>query len=438
MRSPRAWLALIEESRASDALPASPSLKRVRLRRRWVVLLALLAGPLLGEATLRWLLFSTDPVATRLGAGLRRPEYFAPPGMLPEYWKLHMRFHAAEGSTHHPQLDERIGWGSPALDPETLLPIELPDLSERRPILWFGASYVACSAASGACWEELFEEHSPLAEDHVLINYGVWGHGVDQTLLLMREVLDDWVAHDPIVVLGFVAETDLYRPALSAFGWPKPRFELNDAGELERVDPASWHFEEYLDLDPVGIPSYAWRALDINALGHSEMELRQRYGQHRVEIEGLQLSCRLLWEIHRELRDRDLDHFGFFFHTPGNTRQPEACQAFYDEACSWLAGAGPPMINLAPLLSGELPRGGAPSTAAPGVPPDFDAWFLNEGPDRGHLTEAARRAILPLLEQGIRDQYAEGSRGGRGRVGSVANAGALEAGFASSANRGAR
>ncbi|MHC4375952.1 MAG: hypothetical protein ACYS26_05075 [Planctomycetota bacterium] len=362
-----------------------------------MLLLALLAGPLLAEATLRWLLFSPDPLGTYLGAGLRRPEYFAPPGALPEYWKLHMRFHADAGVTCHPQADERIGWGRPDLDPVTLLPKRLPSFEGRRPVLWFGASFVACSAQSGACWETLFERHSELARDHVLINYGIWGHGIDQTLLLLREVLDPWAEHDPIVVLGFVAETDLYRPTLSAFGWPKPRFELSDDGQLQRVDPPAWNFDEYLDQDPVGITSYAWRALDINLLGRSDLELRQRYGLHRYELQGLQLSCLLLREIHRELRDRDLDHFGMFFHTEGSARSPEACQGFFDTAQEWLAGAGPPMVNLTPALAG----------AEPHAPADLETWFLRGGVDNGHLTETARRSLLPLLEQGIRAQYGE-------------------------------
>ncbi len=381
-----------EASSAPDARPPASAPKPARRKRRWIVLLALCAGPLLGEAALRWLLFSSDPIAQWLGADLRRPEHFAPPGSLPEYWKLHMRLRANAGETVHPHVDARIGWRRPDLDPETLLPDPWPDFGGRRPVLWFGASFVACSGHSGACWDEIFDEHSALADDFALINYGVWGHGIDQTLLLLREVLDAWAPYDPVVALGFVAETDLYRPALSVFGWPKPRFALSDAGELVRVDPPAWTFDEYLAQEPIGIPSYAWRAIDLHLRGHDALELRRRYGLHRYELEGLQLSCLLLQEIHRELERRDLEHFGIFFHTAENSRHPGACQAFYDTARSWLAGAGPPMVSLAPLLAAD----------GPGGAPDLDAWFLESGPDSGHLTETGRRALLPLLDQGLR------------------------------------
>lgn len=383
-----------------EASCSTRPVKRVRPRRRLVLALSLLAGPLLGEGCLRWLLFSPDPLATCLGAELRKPEYFALPGPLPEYWKLHMRFHAASGATTHPQVDERIGWSRPDLDPQSLLPLDPPSLDGRRPVLCFGASFVACSAASGACWESLFEEHSDLARDHVLVNYGVWGHGVDQTLLLMREVLDAWAPHDPIVAFGFVAETDLYRQVLSAFGWPKPRFEVSDAGHLKRIDPPSWVFDEYLEADPVGITSYAWRAIDINLRGHSNVDLRRRYQQHHFELRSLELSCVLLQEMHRDLEHRGLDHFGIFFHTQEASRNPEACQAFFDTANLWLSGKGPPLINMTPALP---PVDSAASS-------DLSDWYLSGGTDNGHLTELARHQLLPLFEQGIRRQYPKEQR----------------------------
>lgn len=364
-----------------------------RKRLLWV-LLALASGPFLAEFGLRWLLFSSHPLAVQWGGVLRDPAYFVPPNLLPDYWRIDRRIGLSMGVNEHPRFDERIGWRGPHLDAETLQPTEFLPLEGRRPVLLFGASFVACREGH-VCWETIFEDQSELAEDYVLINCGVWGHGADQTWILLEEIIERWQPLDPVVVLGFVAESDLFRPALPIYIWPKPRFIEGSSGELVRVDPPGWTAKEFLAKDPVSFRSYGWRAIEVNLAGLSRSELEERYGRDVLAKTGVQLSKRILRRLHLGLEQRGLEHFTVFFHSRLNFHRKAKCTQFFASASGMLGSQHSPLVSLVPELA---PAFGQADTYLP-------QWFIDSGPGQGHPTEAARRAWLPALERGLRREY---------------------------------
>jgi hypothetical protein len=362
------------------------------------VLAALVVGPLLAELGLRWLLFSPSDLAAKLGRSVRDPALFVPPNLLPDYWKIDRAIGLAAGLDRHPRFDVRIGWRSENMHPDTLQLVERPTLDGRRPVLLFGASFVACKRPGDRCWEQVFEEESALAERYQLFNYGVWGHGADQTWLLLQEVLDEWQALDPVVVLGFVADSDLYRAALPIYIWPKPRFEVDEQSELQRIDPPAWTASNFLEKDPVSFDSYAWRALEMRFWGGSRAELEQRYGQRELEAEGAKISRVILRELHADLERRGLDHFGLFFHSRLTFHRPGVARQFVQQARKLLGPEGLPLVSLEPEL---LPGARDPTL-------HYGEWFHSTGQGQGHPTDAARSAWLPALERGLRGSFLDG------------------------------
>ncbi|MHC4376187.1 MAG: hypothetical protein ACYS26_06280 [Planctomycetota bacterium] len=368
---------------------------RTARRRRWITLLAaLVLGPFLAEFGLRWSLFSSSDLAASLGAPLRDPALFVPPNLLPDYWKIERRIGLTTGLDRHPRFDARIGWRSENQHPETLQLVKRAPLDGRRPVLLFGASFVACKRPEDRCWEELFESESELSERFQLFNYGVWGHGADQTWILMQEVLDEWEHLDPIVVLGIVAESDLYRAALPIYIWPKPRFELGSDGSLVRLDPPGWTATKFLRHDPVSFNSYAWRALEMRFGKGSREELEQRFGQNEIENEGARISRVILTELHADLERRGLEHFGLFFHSRLTFFRPGQVRGFFEQARRLLGEDGLPLVSLEPELAHAADQHARLKRE----------WFHPSGLGQGHPTDAARLAWLPALERGLRGE----------------------------------
>ena len=316
---------------------------------------------------------------------------FVPPNLLPDYWKIDRRIQLADGLDQHPRFDARIGWRSENQDPETLQLAERAPLDGRRPVLLFGASFVACKYPEDRCWEEIFESESALSAEFQLFNYGVWGHGADQTWILMQEVLDEWQHLNPVVVLGFCAESDLYRAASPIYIWPKPRFELGADGSLVRVDPPGWTATEFLQKEPVSFDSYAWRALSMNFGNPSRAELEERFGQTEMRAEGARISRVILTELHEDLERRGLEHFGVFFHSRLKFNRAAHVRGFFKQARRLLGPDGLPLVSLAP----ELERAVAEQARL------SEEWFHASGLGQGHPTDAARVAWLPALERGL-------------------------------------
>ena len=198
---------------------------RANTRRRLLVtLLCLLAGPLLAEGVLRFLLFGQQD----FGSELRDAGRFARPGLEEAYYKLDRLFQGAPLDRSHRFYDPRLGWLKEEIDPATYGHSDLEgDADPRRLVLLYGASFAACKTEAEACWAQLVES-SPLGERFRLVNYGVHAFGLDQMLLLIRASIDAHADRDPLIVVMPVVPGDLSRARLELFSWLKPKFELDE------------------------------------------------------------------------------------------------------------------------------------------------------------------------------------------------------------------
>lgn len=294
----------------ASAVPAAAG----RRRRRLVVLLCtLLAGPLVAEGLLRWLLFSPSALAERLGARFRDPGLYVAVLNSDDYTKLQLRFGLGARLQHGvpPYADAEIGWLKADIEPATYRHADEAELADRRPVLLYGSSFAGCAGHQDECFEELLED-SELGRRFRILNYAVSGHGVDQSLLLMQKSLDRHAALRPVVVLAFVLESDMDRATLTFFTRPKPRFRARgDALVLEPPDELD--VLAYLERHPPSIRSYFWRYL---AGWSFSLETRRRWEGEQARREELQALARfLLREFGRECSERGLEHFVLIFHT---------------------------------------------------------------------------------------------------------------------------
>lgn len=289
--------------------------RRKRRTRLLVLLCALIIGPFLAEALLRWLLFSPSSLAGRLGARLRDPSLFVASPNSDDHSKLLLLFTYGWRLQHGipPFADPEVGWLQAEIDPETYRHAAEEKIAGRRPVLLYGSSFAGCVGHEGGCFEQLLES-SELGRRFCLLNYAVSGHGVDQSLLLLGKSRDLYAALEPVVVLAFVLESDMDRATLSFFTRPKPRFRPQ-GGTFVLEPPGELDILTYLERHPPSIRSYFWRYLQ-NGVGAIPLETRRRWEGEPARREVLPaLSGFLLREFTRECSERGLEHFVLLFHT---------------------------------------------------------------------------------------------------------------------------
>lgn len=297
----------------------------VRTGRRWIALLvALLAGVLLAEFGLRTLLFSEHAAAQRWSERwrLRRAGLYTDPALDDDFWKLNRLFslsgqprpsRSSRTETKAEELrlagpptyDPRLGWRSPKIL-ANYDHAHRDTLAGRRPLLLYGASY----ATHGF---DLAVESSDLAPRYCLLGYAVGGFGIDQAYLLMKHSLQHFEGLDPIVVLGFVFNTDFDRAALSFRSWPKPRATLDERGRPVFEEQPVLTVDEYLEQNPIRIRSYLARTLLHEPLAEGERRSGPRQRAKEQLIESLVL------EIDRELEARGIPYFYLLFSNQADT-----------------------------------------------------------------------------------------------------------------------
>jgi len=230
-----------------------------RRMRALVLVLSLFGGLLLVEKTTRFLLFGSSELAVKQGRPYRKPGLFADSQLEDSYWLLMYKLHGAHRSTKSPNYDPLFGWVNQNVEAVTYRHAADDATDDRRPLLFYGASYVQALEAGEVAGEDFLGDYN-------LLNYGVGGYGIDQAYLLMRETLDHYAGRDPLVLIGLVADSDFDRCVLRFRSMPKPRLLVRD-GKLELEGPvieggAAAYFKKHGD----GITSYAWRYL-LNTKG---------------------------------------------------------------------------------------------------------------------------------------------------------------------------
>ena len=213
-----------------------------------------------------------------------------------------------------PSHDQRVGWTSDLFRPGDYAHVDESRVGDRRPILLFGDSFSAGVTSQEVRFQALLDK-SPLGAHFALLNYGVPGYGLDQTYLLMREVLDRRTDGNPIVIVGLLVDDDLDRCLLSFRNWPKPRLFV-ESGRLIEPRGAVPTVSEYLAGHPNLPVSYAW------TLFESIWRDTTVRGTARQEAEKQELSRLFLRAIVADLHRRELPFFFVLFNGTAATQDP--------------------------------------------------------------------------------------------------------------------
>jgi hypothetical protein len=366
----------------------------VRRTARWraIALRAVLAGALSFagvELVLRWALFSSGASALPLVERLRIPRKYAHPQFDDLYWELNDQFLRAKGDIGLAPRDERLGWTSSAFAPATYVHEDAPLALEKRPVLLFGDSYAMGITAPQDSFQTLFAL-SPLARDHVLLNFGVGGYGLDQMLLLLPRVLDDYEGRDPLVVIGVLVDDDLDRCTLTLREQPKPSFELVDGALVLREDPLPTPLERYA-RGPTPTPSYLWRYLTRTGklLPKSVRDSLADYAARDRRKE--QLARTVLAQMLGELEKRGFERLFVLFHNWPSLVDRGRC-GWRDAALREpLKTAGIPIVDMREVMLETAARTGE----------NLQSYFDNRNGPGGHFNARGNEIAFEALERAL-------------------------------------
>ena len=387
--------------------PASAGRPRRRLLRTALKLcLAVVASLLLIELCFRFLLFHDSGLARRLGQELRQPAHFAT-RWTDEYWKLRYLFapqmRRPLAATARPsQHDPVLGWIRQDIQAGTYAHQAREHLAGRRPVLLYGDSFAACVTASEDCWEGLLSR-SELADEFLLLNHGTGGYGLDQTVLLFQQTIEQYLELDPVVVISLLVDVNLDRSVLSFREWPKPHFSIGQNGELELDGPVPESAADFLDEHPLGIRSYAWRYVVHGTGLLPDTGRAQLRGREAIREHTQNLNRPLLEALAGELEDLGLDYFVLLFHGK-KTLYPKDPKGSKDWREPYLLAElerlGMPYISAKALLQADA------RTTGRGI----GDYFLQEGGVRRHYTPLANGIVFEAFRRGIAGHFDGGVR----------------------------
>ena len=358
--------------------------------RRLALVLSAAAVTLLGlELLLRHLLFGAGPLAEALGPRVRKEQLFAGPRQ-DAYWRLRVVL-AGQRAVRNELADPELGWISRRILPGSLEHVQEDELGGRRPILLYGDSFAYCKVPEELCWSGLVEA-SPLGKDHVLVNYGVEGYGLDQIVMLMLDTIDDWLEHDPIVVLSLLVDDDLDRSMLRFRGWAKPFFSVGQQGELVRHSVPEEELDPQVAARPIGMRSYLYNLLLQS--GRLPVGLVQDLRGTREDIERtMALNRRILNLAEAELQARELDHFFLLFH---GSRMLGQREDWREDLCHAALGSiEAPYVSSRSSFTVDRWRFGRTS----------EDYILPEGPGVGHYNPLGNEVAFGALLRGIEGMY---------------------------------
>ena len=361
----------------------------IRAKRRGLVrflgklALAGLVALLVLEGLVRGILFHGWLAEVEACAPLRKPSSYATEWQ-DEYWLLrHLLDRAPQIDPE--RIDRLLGWLPVGVQPGVYDHADRDQLEGRRPVLLFGDSYAAGMAPPRTLFQSLLD-HSPLAAEHRLINYGCPGYGFDQAVLLMEQALDDWVELDPIVLVGILLDDDFDRSLLEIRSLPKPRFDLSkDPLELERPEVQS--VAEYTSQAARRPILWSWRLLVHGGLLPRGVSARLR-GDAAHRRDCIEVAQRLIQRAVDGLEARELA-FGFvLFHAPATVTAPERLEWRETVAVAALERRGVPFALSRDHLTAHMAESGEP----------VERYFYSRGMQLNHLNRLGQRAVF----EGIR------------------------------------
>jgi len=370
-----------------------PRSSRIRRWARPLSRLAILglAALLLLELAIRWLLFSPPSALESMARRLQHAQLFAAPWE-DDYWRLRYLFRDP-ARARRPRSHPLLGWHTPKIDPESFDHVDRGGLEGRRPLLLYGDSFAACVTPEADCWQGLLEA-SRHGTEYALLNYGTGGYGLDQTYLLARASLAQYVAERPLVVIGILVDDDLDRTNLRMRGWPKPYLVASASGRLELDEPVAQDEAQFLAAHPLEIRSYLWRYL-VCGSGRMPASVENRVtGRSRAQGRTRERSRLILESLAQDLQGADVDHFVVLFHGPAAEETPPGEPQNGGWRESFLV-AELERLDLPYVLSSlEL----AASRGA--------GLFVDAGPPlAGHYSAAGNRAVFGAFLRGIEGRF---------------------------------
>jgi len=342
-------------------------------------------GLLLLEGALRLILFVDVPGLRRVTIRLRQPNnYFSKSD--PEWWTTSVRFTPPERLKPIPAYDPLLGWSGSQVTPGTYAHANESLLFDRRPVLLCGDSFAECVTPPQECWQGLLQR-SELGRTHLLLNYGVGGYGMDQSILMLRAAVERHRERDPIVILSVLVDDDLDRMLLPFRGWPKPRFEVRN-GSLVAPAPVPEGVQRYLDEEAPFVWSWAWRYVRRATGGAAPDESAKRR-----EIE--ELSRLLLASLKLDLDARGVTWFVLLF-------QGESILDAQARTSVWQYGFLRETLGELGVPFVTVRREIATYAGTPGSRPR--ALFEQEGSGRGHYSALGNSVVFPAILRGIRGE----------------------------------
>ena len=176
-----------------------------------------------------------------------------------------------------------------------------PDIGGAPSILALGDSFVFGDQVSNAeSWPAQLEAKLRRR----VINAGVFGYGLDQSILRAYRLLD---RHEvDVVILGLIAD-DIRRTELSVRqGVAKPYFELQDGALVRRNDPVPRLLDSRSDIGLLrSILGYSVLVdLSMKRLGLAEWWYSGQWSTVQVHRDGVEVACRLADKLRRDLEAR--------------------------------------------------------------------------------------------------------------------------------------
>jgi hypothetical protein len=371
----------------------------VRKRRRaWRVAGGVLAGLVVAELFVRWLLFvPTWPLpgcVLPLVAWARRPGLWADSRSDDLYWSLQQRWTPRSARVDRaPRFDAQLGWSSTKFHPPSYWHTAEEGLADRRPLLLYGGTFVLCNTLARDCFQGLMRRSS-FDPELFLLNYGVDGYGLDQTYLLLQRSLGLYAERDPLVVLGILVDDELDRTVLTFRRYSKPRLAARPSGALPDV-PAEENYQDWLAARGPIVPSFLWRGLVHRFPFLPEGVKRGLRGERGTIAEKQALVRSILAGVRTEAESRSLEYFVLLLH--GHYSAHEGPWSWQEPFLTELLDElGMPYVSVRRDLHEVA------TVNRLNVPDLFDG---TEGPGMGYYTALGNQAAFAALERGLRGEF---------------------------------
>jgi len=359
----------------------------------------LVATAALFEGGLRVLIFCDHPRIVAATRDLRSPGNFAH-RWCTQYWKLQYIFSKRGNQKPSPYIDTILGWRSPRLSQEDHLHKDLVSLGAERPILLYGDSY-ANRTSWATTWSSLLAS-SDAGTGHALLNYGVGGYGFDQAFLSFLLTIEPVLELDPVVVMSILLDDDLDRVHLAFRGQPKPHLNLDVKG-LDFENDLGKSCAEWLETHPPEVTSYAWRYLLFGS-GLVPPSWRLRLDGHRADWRETRIaSRRILVELDRALRERELQSFVLVFVGKGELARGAGNSWRQTFLTRELDKLGIPYVSTRRDFEQDRQQTGR----------DWGDYVADRGERKGHYTIVGNEVSFRALERGLRGDFDGEARAAR-------------------------